>query len=79
MYDFNYHRPKSLADAQAALKGKCEARPMSGGMTLIPTLKQRLAKPGTVFIAVGAGHLAGNDSVQAQLAKHGIKAQRIAY
>lgn len=42
-------------------------------------IKQRLAKPGTVFIAVGAGHLAGNDSVQAQLAKQGIKAQRIAY
>jgi aerobic carbon-monoxide dehydrogenase medium subunit len=45
MYDFAYHRPKSLAEALAALKGKPEARPMSGGMTLIPTLKQRLAKP----------------------------------
>ena len=42
-------------------------------------IKQRLAKPGTIFIAVGAGHLAGDDSVQAQLAKQGIKAQRIAY
>ncbi|WP_294201150.1 TraB/GumN family protein [uncultured Sphingomonas sp.] len=42
-------------------------------------IKQRMAKPGTIFIAVGAGHLAGNDSVQAQLAKQGIKAQRIAY
>lgn len=42
-------------------------------------IKERLAKPGTIFIAVGAGHLAGNDSVQAQLAKQGIKAERIAY
>jgi uncharacterized protein YbaP (TraB family) len=42
-------------------------------------IKERMAKPGTVFIAVGAGHLAGNDSVQAQLAKQGIKAERIAY
>ncbi|WP_309699034.1 MULTISPECIES: TraB/GumN family protein [unclassified Sphingomonas] len=42
-------------------------------------IKQRLAKPGTIFMAVGAGHLAGDDSVQAQLAKQGIKAQRIAY
>jgi len=42
-------------------------------------IKERMAKPGTVFIAVGAGHLAGGDSVQAQLAKQGIKAQRIAY
>ena len=42
-------------------------------------IKERLAKPGTVFVAVGAGHLAGNDSVQAQLAKQGIKAERIVY
>ena len=48
MYDFTYHRPKSLADAVSLLKGKEEGRPMSGGMTLIPTLKQRLAKPSDV-------------------------------
>lgn len=59
MYDFNYHRPKSLADAQAALKGKSEARPMSGGMTLIPTLKQRLAKPSDVVDLGGIKDLAG--------------------
>ncbi len=39
----------------------------------------RLKTPGTVFIAVGAGHLAGKDSVQAQLAKHHIVATRIRY
>src|ERR1700761_2929373 len=59
MYDFNYHRPKSLAEAQAALKGKDEARPMSGGMTLIPTLKQRLAKPSDVVDLGGIKELAG--------------------
>ncbi len=48
MYDFHYHRPKTLAEAANLLKGKDEARPMSGGMTLIPTLKQRLAKPSDV-------------------------------
>ncbi len=42
-------------------------------------IDRRLDKPGTVFVAVGAGHLAGNDSVQAQLAKHKLKATRIAY
>ena len=42
-------------------------------------IKQRLATPGTVFIAVGAGHLAGKDSVQAQLAKLGVKAKRVNY
>jgi len=59
MYDFAYHRPKSLADAVAALKGKPEARPMSGGMTLIPTLKQRLAKPTDVVDLSGVKELAG--------------------
>lgn len=42
-------------------------------------IDQRMAKPGTVFVAVGAGHLAGNDSVLAFLAKHNLKAARIPY
>jgi uncharacterized protein YbaP (TraB family) len=40
-------------------------------------LKARLAAPGTVFVAVGAGHLAGPDAVQNFLAAEGIKIQRI--
>jgi carbon-monoxide dehydrogenase medium subunit len=59
MYDFAYHRPKTVAEATAALKGKPEARPMSGGMTLIPTLKQRLAKPSDVVDLNGIKDLAG--------------------
>jgi carbon-monoxide dehydrogenase medium subunit len=59
MYDFAYHRPKSLAEAAAALKGKPEGRVMSGGMTLIPTLKQRLAKPSDVVDLNGIRELAG--------------------
>lgn len=35
-----------------------------------------LRQPGSVFIAVGAAHLAGPDSVQAQLAKLGVVVQR---
>lgn len=42
-------------------------------------IEQRMAKPGTVFLAVGAGHLAGGDSVQAQLAKKKLTATRVAY
>jgi len=40
-------------------------------------LKARMAQPGTVFVAVGAGHLAGEGSVQDELAKVGIKATRV--
>ena len=42
-------------------------------------IEKRMKTPGTVFIAVGAGHLAGGDSVLAQLAKDGVKAARIKY
>lgn len=40
-------------------------------------LKTKLAGSGVSFVAVGSGHLVGPDSVQAQLAKLGIKAERI--
>lgn len=40
-------------------------------------LKTKLAGSGVSFVAVGAGHLTGPDSVQAQLAKLGIKAERV--
>lgn len=40
-------------------------------------IKSRLDKPGTVFIAVGAGHLAGKGSVQDQLAALGVATTRV--
>lgn len=39
-------------------------------------IRNMLKQPGTIFIAVGAAHLAGPDSVQAQLAKLGINVQQ---
>jgi uncharacterized protein len=40
-------------------------------------IKDRMAKPGTTFIAVGAGHLAGKDSVQTMLAAEGLVVTRL--
>jgi uncharacterized protein len=40
-------------------------------------IDKRMAHPGTVFIAVGAGHLAGKDSVQNMLKGHKLKAVRV--
>lgn len=37
----------------------------------------RMTRPGTVFVAVGAGHLAGPGSVEAQLEKRGLKVVRV--
>ena len=45
MYSFNYHRPSSVADALSLLAGHEDAKILAGGMTYLPTLKQRLAQP----------------------------------
>ncbi len=40
-------------------------------------IDDRMDEPGTVFIAVGAGHLAGAGSVQDQLAERGFTVERV--
>jgi carbon-monoxide dehydrogenase medium subunit len=45
VYTFEYVKPATLADAGAFLDANPEARPLAGGMTLIPTLKARLSRP----------------------------------
>jgi hypothetical protein len=40
-------------------------------------IRARLRTPGTVFVAVGAGHLAGPDSLLVRLAERGIPSQRV--
>lgn len=49
MYSFNYHRPKTVEEAVQALASASEGKILSGGMTLIPTLKQRLNQPSDVI------------------------------
>lgn len=52
MYAFDVTRPKTVADAVAALAGE-DAQALGGGQTLIPTLKQRLASP-AVLVSLSA-------------------------
>src|SRR5438270_5025629 len=40
-------------------------------------IRARMQTPGTVFVAVGAGHLAGPDSLLVRLAERGIPSQRM--
>jgi aerobic carbon-monoxide dehydrogenase medium subunit len=45
MYDTSYHRASSIADAATQCAASSEAKYLAGGMTLIATMKQRLAAP----------------------------------
>src|ERR1700689_5272136 len=59
MYDFNYQKAKSVAEAASVLAKAAEGKLVAGGMTLIPTLKQRLAKPTALVDLGGIAELKG--------------------
>ena len=62
MYSFSYVKPTSLKDVGEFLKSNPEARPLAGGMTLIPTLKARLAQPSHLVDISGLEELRGIES-----------------
>ena len=75
MYEFSYHKPSSVADAVKLLAADPEARPVSGGMTLLPALKLRLSKPTSLVDLSGIAELRGvkrdgNTIVIGALTKH---------
>src|SRR3954452_9471474 len=59
MYEFEYSRATSLSDAASRLGGDEDARLVAGGMTLLPTLKLRLAKPTELIDLAGLPELKG--------------------
>jgi aerobic carbon-monoxide dehydrogenase medium subunit len=59
MYQTNYHRASSVADAVKLLKKGEDAKVLSGGMTLIPTMKQRLASPSDLVDVTKIKELSG--------------------
>ncbi|MCO6418884.1 xanthine dehydrogenase family protein subunit M [Siccirubricoccus sp. KC 17139] len=75
MYDFAYHKPTSIADAVKLLSADPDARPISGGQTLLPALKHRLNKPSALIDLSGIAELRGirregDKLVIGALAKH---------
>ena len=58
MYAFEYHRPHTLSGAVADL-AKADAKALAGGMTLLPTMKQRLASPAALIDLKNVPELAG--------------------
>ena len=59
MYDTNYHKASSVADAVAKLGGAEDGKYLAGGHTLIPTMKQRLAAPSDVIDLGGIDAMKG--------------------
>lgn len=58
MQNFEFIRPSSIAEAVAAL-GTEGAQPLSGGQTLIPTMKQRLNMPEVLVSLTGIAEMRG--------------------
>lgn len=59
MYSFAYVKPGSLEEVSTLLEKNPEARPLAGGMTMIPTLKARLAQPSHLVDISGLPELRG--------------------
>jgi carbon-monoxide dehydrogenase medium subunit len=59
MYDFNYHKAKSVAEAASLVGNAAEGKLVAGGMTLIPSLKLRLSKPSDLVDLGGIAELKG--------------------
>jgi len=68
MYETRYHRPATLAEAEALFAEGDDPRYLAGGQTLIATMKQRLAAPSDVIdiahIAELSGIAAESDTVR---------------
>jgi carbon-monoxide dehydrogenase medium subunit len=61
MYDFEYHRPKSVEEAAALLADRGDAKLLAGGMSLLPTLKLRLTRHSDI---VDLSALAGMSGIE---------------
>jgi carbon-monoxide dehydrogenase medium subunit len=59
MYEFNYHKAGSVADAAVMLSKHPEAKALAGGQTLIAAMKLRLASPSDVVDLSGIKELSG--------------------
>ena len=59
MYQFNYQKAGSQDDAVSALSSAEDGKFLAGGMTLIPTLKQRLAQPSDLVDLSGINDMVG--------------------
>ncbi|THD82995.1 xanthine dehydrogenase family protein subunit M [Aliigemmobacter aestuarii] len=58
MHNFDFVKPSTIAEAVKALSDG-DAQALSGGQTLLPSMKQRLAAPGTLVSLTGIAEMKG--------------------
>ena len=68
MFEFSYLKAKTLPEVTAFVAAHPDAKLLAGGMTLIPTLKQRLARPSHLVDIGGLAELSGIETKDGQLA-----------
>ena len=59
MYPFAYHKPGSVNEASTLATSAEDPKFVAGGMTLLPTMKQRLAAPANLIDLAAAKELRG--------------------
>lgn len=59
MYETNYHKAGSTAEASDLIAKADDAKILGGGQTLLPTMKQRLAAPSDLVDVTGISELNG--------------------
>jgi carbon-monoxide dehydrogenase medium subunit len=70
MRDFQFHRPKSVADAVALLRASDSAKLLAGGQSLLPVMKLDLAEPtdlvslAAIAAAPGGGGSPGSQALR---------------
>jgi len=79
MHNFNYHRAADVADASGKLTSLDDPKLLAGGMTLLPTLKNRLAAPSDLIDLAGLADLKGisvegNEVVVRAMTPHAVVA-----
>jgi carbon-monoxide dehydrogenase medium subunit len=67
MHTFSYVKAKSLKEAGDLLAANADAKLLAGGMTLIPTMKARLAQPSHLIDISGVSELTGIEAKDGKL------------
>lgn len=78
MENFAYHRPAKMADAVKLLKKAKDGKLLSGGHTLIPTMKQGLAAPTDIIDLSGLKNTGVSVSAKAAVIKAGTTHAEVA-